>query len=307
MLTVDQNKENTAAEVDEKIFVLRPYIFACAKYDVTYAPWHHRRLPLSDTGRKADEPDVMMRAKALPYKRFGYSWRRAPPHFIAACYLIFLRLLERQPGRMGLKPGSSTFSMPPGDASRPGLFSINRLLPSIYHDREWQRDTVCQDPHISPGLPAMTYRGELEGFWRGKFLFYDFEHYRQILAGNMRGVYTGTFAEQAAEMEFKETIIKVKIEDIGGKGPLLCAGFDEDDDATEEEQKRIQAGYGNQVVTGDEPDEPGWTKEILISGRVSHTAIYKAHDSVGPAGDGLGSEVESGLGTVSLFSPSLIR
>ena len=142
-------------------------------------------------------------------------------------------------------------------------------MPSIYHDREWQRDTVCQDPHTSPGLPPLTYRGELEGFWRAKFLFYDFDHYRQILAGNMRGVYTGTFAEQAADMEFRETIIKVRVEEVGGTGPLLCAGFDEEDGALDEEQKRIESGYGHQVLTGDELDEPGWTKEILISGRVS--------------------------------------
>lgn len=295
---VDLLAEQTSAEVDEKIFMLRPYIFACAKYDITYAPWHYRRLPLCDPSCKDHEPDVTMRSKALPYQRFGYTWRRAPPHFILACYLIFLRLLERQPGRMGLKPGSSTFSLSPDDSARPGLFSMTKIMPSIYHDREWQRNSVCQDPHTSPGLPPLTFRGELTGFWRGKFLFYDFDHYRQILAGNMRGVYTGTFAEQAAEMEFKETIIKVRNEDVGGKGPLLCAGFDDDEEpGSENEQKRIESGYGHQVVTEDETEEEGWTQEILISGRVSDAVAIRADDSVARAGDGHGSGVASGRGT----------
>ena len=170
---------------------------------------------------------------------------------------------------MGLKPGSSTFATPPDSAPIPGLFSITRLLPSIYHDREWQRNSVCQDPHTSPGLPPLTFRGEIEGFWRCKFLFYDFDMYRQILAGNIRGVYTGTFAEQATEMQLKETVIKVKKEDVGGKGPLLCAGFDIDGEGhdPEEEREKIQQGYGHELcLDEDEPDEPGWTKEILISG-----------------------------------------
>jgi hypothetical protein len=85
----------------------------------------------------------------------------------------------------------------------------------------------------------------------------------------MRGVYTGTFAEHAAEMELKETIIRVRAEDVGGKGPMLCAGFDQEDDSDDEsEQEKILQGYGHEVWDGvDETDEEGWTKEILLSGQ----------------------------------------
>ena len=268
--------------MDEKIFVMRPYVFACAKvccrltnladprqYDVTYAPWHHRRLPLCEPACTEHEPDVTMRSKALPYQRFGYTWRRAPPHFILGCYLVFLRLLEHQPGRMGHKPGSSTFRLSPADAGRPGVFSTTYIMSSVHHDREWQRNTVCQDPHTSRGLPPLTFRGELEGFWRGKFLFYDFDHYRQVLAGNMRAVYTGSFAEQVAEMEFKETLIKIRNDEVGGDGPLLWAGFAEGEEDGPDGETSIERGYGHEVVSDDEPDEEGWTKEILFSGRVS--------------------------------------
>lgn len=279
----DNNMERSHAEVDEKIFLLRPYVFACAKYDITYAPWHHRRLPLGETNSPVTPSttnsagsvggvDIENRSKAVPYKRFGYTWRRAPPHFVLGAYLVFLRLLERHPDRMSLSANSSNFATPalPGNTAG-GLFSVTRILPSIYHDREWQRNSVCQDPYTSPGLPAMTFYREIQGFWRGKFLIYDFELYRQILAGDMRGLYTGQFAEQVAEMELHETVIRIKKEEVGGAGPLLAAGYrDMEFDQGEVELERIRCGYGYQVVGDvDEVDEPGWTKEILISGRVS--------------------------------------
>jgi hypothetical protein len=242
------------------------------QYNITYAPWHVRRLPLCSPHCNDHEPDLTMQSKAMTYKRFGYTWNRSPPHFILGCYLVFLRLLEHQPGRMGVKPGSSTFNSPDTNPSqsRPGLFSTTRILPSIYHDREWQRNIMCQDPHKSPGLPPLTFRGTVQGFWRAKFLFYDFDMYREILAGNMREVYTGTFAEQAAEMELKETVVKVRFEDVGGNGPLLCAGFDDGEKGgTEEEVELIRQGYGYEIVEDEnEVDREGWTKEILISGWV---------------------------------------
>jgi hypothetical protein len=92
--------------------------------------------------------------------------------------------------------------------------------------------------------------------------------YRQILAGHIRGVYTGTFAEQAIEMDVKETVVRVRKEDLGGKGSMLCAGFDDEEDG-EAEIKKIKEGYGNEVIRDLEQaaDEEGWTKEILLSGR----------------------------------------
>lgn len=277
---MDHFAESSPEEVDEKIFMLRPYVFACAKYDITYAAWHHRKLPLSNTtdqqpgSGSPGSADITNRSKAVPYKRFGYTWKRAPPHFVLGAYLVFLRLLERHPERLSLTSTSSTFATPatPSNQRGGGLFSVTRILPSIYHDREWQRNSVCQDPYTSPGLPPMTFHGELKGYWRAQFLFYDFEQYRQILAGDMRGLYTGTYAEQDAEMELHETVIKVPKGRVGGEGPMLAAGFrDVGADEGDIEQDRIKSGYGHEVVVDgfDEPDEPGWTKEILISGRVS--------------------------------------
>jgi hypothetical protein len=217
------------------------------------------------------EGDITVRSKAVPYGRFGYTWRRAPPHFVLGAYLIFFRLLERQPS----PPPQE--GAPVIDKIRQGLFSVSRILPSIYHDREWQRNSVCQDPNTSPGLPPLTFLGDLNGYWRGTFLFYDFEMYRQIIAGDLRAVYTGQFSAQSIEMQLKETVIKIRKDQVGGEGPLLHAGFnDVAEEQGEQEQNRIQAGYGYEVAHGDEPDDDGWTKEILISGRVNRYLFLKA-------------------------------
>ncbi|WWC68735.1 uncharacterized protein I206_102669 [Kwoniella pini CBS 10737] len=264
---IDDLGEDTPADVDEKIFMLRPYVFACAKYDTHYAPWHYRKLPFCPPDCVEHETDASIRLKAMTYKRFGYTWKRAPPHFVLGIYLVFFRLLERQPDRVGLKAGSSSFHFSPFEAGLPSLFSGSKLVPSIEHDREWQRNIMSQDPHTSPGLPPTSFSGMLKGFWRGKFLFYDFDLYRQILAGNMRGVYTGTFAEQAAEFELHETIVKLPKEKIGGEGPLLAAGFKDEFDEDGSQQIAIKEGYGFEICDENEEVQEGWTKEILISGR----------------------------------------
>lgn len=296
----DLSAVQTTADIDEKIFTLRPYVFACAKYDITYAPWHHRRLPLAEPGSQpittpSSEGDITMRSKAVPYGRFGYTWRRAPPHFVLGAYLVFFRLLERQTTpNPGQQPGGVI-----DEKARHGLFSVSRILPSVYHDREWQRNSVCQDPNSSPGLPPLTFHGDLNGYWRGTFLFYDFEMYRQIIAGDLRAAYTGQFSAQNVEMQLRETVIKIPKDQVGGEGPLLDAGFKEvGEEQGEQEQQRIEAGYGYEVAHSDDMDQPGWTKEILISGRVSFLALSRTEliYSADLIGDGLESEEEYGHG-----------
>jgi hypothetical protein len=292
----DLVSEQSANQVDEKIFTLRPYVFACAKYEILYARWTMRHLPLSVLaggvvkgqgqagagngvgtlpGGIAESPGP---SKAVPYKRFGYTWRRAPPNHILGSYLYFLRLLDRQPNRRlsASSPSTTTSAGPSPSFPLPGLFNSSRILPSQYHDREWQRNSVCQDPSSSPGLPALTFKGELEGYWRGKFLFYDFDMYRRVLAGDVRAVYTGKFAEQHLELELRETVIRVPMDKVGGAGLAVCAGFkDEAEGEMPDEIKRIREGYGYEMVPEEEMqlekqqgphDKPGWTKEILLSG-----------------------------------------
>lgn len=133
---------------------------------------------------------------------------------------------------------------------------------------------MCQDSHTNEGLLPLTYRGSIQGFWRGKFLFYDFEFYREILSGNLRGVYTGMFAEQAVEAELRETLVKVKKEDVGGDGPLLTAGF-KDMGSLEEETKFLEQGYGHEIVHEDDEDEEGWTIPKHVSYDIAEIVDFR--------------------------------
>lgn len=259
--TCDLFGERTPAEVDEKIFLLRPFVFGSAQYSFEYADWRYRKLPVCKPECKEHQPIAKQLA---PYSRFGHSHMRAPPSVTISAYIIFFRLLTRHPDRMGIKPGFTNFAEQP---SR-GLFSETHLLPSLYHDLEWQRNSVCQDAHNGPGLPPLTFHNRLAGFWRGEMLFFDFEGYRQALGGNVHAVQTGTFHRNAVEIELEETVIRVPENEVGGRGKLINAGFGDED--SEAELNFIRAGYGYKVLTGDElyaPEKPGWTKEILLSGR----------------------------------------
>ncbi|ODO09228.1 hypothetical protein I350_02828 [Cryptococcus amylolentus CBS 6273] len=264
LLGDDHVGEAESAEVDEKIFMLRPYIFAAAQYGIGFGPWNQTKLPLCQPGCTKHSASPA-NSHAVTYKRFGYAWRRSPPDFITGIYILFFRLLERHSDRAGTRQGNTSFTHN-SKQQQGGVFSGNGLPLSEMQDLEWQRDTMCQDPHTSQGLPALALRGKVQGYWRGKFLFYDYELYREMTEGNMRRVYTGMFADQAVEMELKEIVVKVREEDVGGDGPMIGAGFKDLDDV-DEEVKAVEEGYGHEIVGDDEPVPEGWTKEILIAGR----------------------------------------
>lgn len=259
--TCDLFGERTPAEVDEKIFLFRPFVFGSAQFPFEYADWRYRKLPVCSPQCKEHQPIARHLA---PYSRFGHSHMRAPPNIATSAYIMFFRLLARHPERMGIKPGSTLWV----DPSPKGLFSETHLLPSLYHDLEWQRNSVCQDAHNGTGLPPLTFHKRMSGFWRGEMLFFDFEGYRQALSGNVHAVQTGTFHRNGVEIELEETVIRVPENEVGGRGKLMNAGFGDED--SEAEINFIRAGYGYKVLTGDElyaPEKPGWTKEILLSGR----------------------------------------
>ncbi|GMK54940.1 hypothetical protein CspeluHIS016_0115260 [Cutaneotrichosporon spelunceum] len=164
-----------------------------------------------------------------------------------------LGFLWTENGRVGLKSDSTVFQ----DTGR-GVFSLTYIMNSLYHDTDWQRNTVCQNPLTSPGLRPLTFHSRLTGLWRGNLLFYDFDAYRQMLSGNMRSLYTGTFTQHAVVLDLQETVIRLRTDDLRFA-----------DEETEEEQALIKSGYGHQVLTGDviyDREPPGWTKEILLSG-----------------------------------------
>ena len=133
-------------------------------------------------------------------------------------------------------------------------------LPSKCHDLDVRRLLACGDPWQG-GLDALTFQGKIEGRYHGSFAFFDFAGYRDMLGGDMRTLYEGTFGQQAQQINLSERIVRVHKSLVGGTGPLINAGFPLPGTPsdpytvcyTEEEQ-------------APEPEGSEYTKEMYIDG-----------------------------------------
>ena len=82
------------------------------------------------------------------------------------------------------------------------------LADSTLHDRDFRRLTSCYNPFTCPGLRPSTWRGAMEGCWEGNFSFFDFDAFREMLAGQSRALYEGPFGEQHQVWRLKETFVR---------------------------------------------------------------------------------------------------
>jgi len=76
---------------------------------------------------------------------------------------------------------------------------------SANHDRDFARLRACFDPFSCKGMRRSTWRGSWEGCWEGNFSFFDFDAFREMLAGQSRALYEGPFGEQAQVWRLTET------------------------------------------------------------------------------------------------------
>ncbi len=150
----------------------------------------------------------------------------------------------------------------------PGPSYLN-TTPSQMYDPDFVRSLSCTSPVDAPGLPLLFYRHRFEGLWQGKYVYFDYPAYQSALAGNIRSIYDGAFGEQEQEMFLEETVINVRVDQVGGSGSPLLAGF--------QPSELINEAWKTQPGTVEErgwelcrdenaPDRPGWTKEIIITG-----------------------------------------
>ncbi len=105
---------------------------------------------------------------------------------------------------------------------------------SNQHDRDFQRLVSCYDPSVCKGMKRTMWRGSWEGCWEGNFSFFDFDAFREMLAGQSRALYVGPFGEQAQVWRLEETFVRPKSNSRKGKtrsrglplhGPMTNAGF----------------------------------------------------------------------------------
>lgn len=139
-------------------------------------------------------------------------------------------------------------------------------LSSSAYDFAFHRLQVCATPTGHAGLDLTSLRGQFAGVWEGRFTFFDFDSYREMLGGRVRSLYEGPLRAQPQIWRIEEHVVEVT-DDMpeGGRGSALTAGFEK----TWDEDRLGVASSIQRAVAPDEPLDPNKRYEILLFGVVS--------------------------------------
>ena len=326
-LTPGPGTPEPASERDERLFVLRPYVFAPQQYEAYFAPWTILNLPMPTAGPAASltnpyVADLSPKPRTVTMTYFGRETSICPP---ILSHAAILRFFTHGSGGDPSIPHPTGVATSDGANDPLGGYGIVRsttvptrkindpsaeedddeevlprerkdlLADSKFHDRDFFRLLSCHDPFTCSGLKPSTWRGSMEGCWEGNFSFFDFDAFREMLAGQSRALYAGPFGEQHQVWRLKETFVRPKREKDKGKGrvpltgPMTNAGFPTDvpssttaglDTARAEMttlnatiQQQLDAMDGYEVVPDDEMDtvDDDEDSEVLVTG-VGHSA-----------------------------------
>ena len=229
--------------------IIAPCAHACSllQFDAFPAPWTIPSLPVSHEEYPVRPPpegpffaDLRPRSNAQLVTHMGRRVEMAPPNLAQAAIFSFFHRVEQDPAAQSdllthaqgtpaqHMIGANTSHAGPGGltpASRPTKTPLPELV-SRQHDRDFIRGASCIDPYSSLGLPKLYMRGALTGSWEGRFSFFDFDSYRDMLGGRMRSLYEGPFGDQPQVWKLEERIVRLERgQKPGGRGSLLNAGF----------------------------------------------------------------------------------
>ncbi|GAA5947296.1 hypothetical protein JCM3775_004165 [Rhodotorula graminis] len=246
-LAGDDLSLETPQESEQRFFVLKPYVFAAHKFDAFFAPWTIPSLPVTRDEYPVRPPpegpflaDLRPRTQAQSILHMGRRIEMTPPNLAHAAIFSFFFRVEQDPAVQSdlLLQGQGTpaqhmLGNPAAPAagsltasSRPTKTSLP-VLSSRLHDRDFIRLASCIDPYSSLGMPKLYTRGDLTGSWEGRFSFFDFDSYRDMLGGRMRSLYEGPFGDQPQVWKLEERIVRLERgQQPGGRGPALNAGFE---------------------------------------------------------------------------------
>ncbi|KAL9940565.1 hypothetical protein V8E36_000053 [Tilletia maclaganii] len=149
------------------------------------------------------------------------------------------------------------------------------LASSLTYDADFHRLQRTQSPFSSPGLPPLTYSTQFAGTWEGRFAFFDFDSYREMLSGRMGGLFEGQYGEQAQVWKLEEKVVRVrrKVVDVEREREVRWrwkGGWDGSELDEEEEEGKDEGETRNvQRECEDEGEEE--IDEIAICG-VGHSA-----------------------------------
>ncbi|WVW78827.1 hypothetical protein I302_100789 [Kwoniella bestiolae CBS 10118] len=291
--------DETPEQREERMFVLRPYVFAAQQYPLYFAPWVLPDLPLtkpflpSSIELNQDNvhlnpfiADLTPKSRSVVVEHFGRSLNLCPPFLAHAAILRFFyrRLGEDgeldsdndsimgadttispfmslqnpnhhqaqgvpvrvndlvdgiMPGTQGIilsNPASRAPTRPtsPTPTARDGRgFLVGN---SKLHDLDYQRLKSCFDPYASKGLRSTNWRNSWEGCWEGTFSFFDFDAFREMLAGHSRALYEGPYGEQAQVWRLTETYVRKE----GWVRPTVEEEDEVDGEDEEEEEEEVK-------------------------------------------------------------------
>ena len=292
-------------ERDERLFVLRPYVFAPQQYELCFAPWTIANLPITEQPAPVDSSnpfiaDLTPKSRQTFVLHYGKTVELSAPMLSHAAILLFFvkkpgvvpsnngmslpfssiagrqddQILEEN-GNVDTANGSIVATSSNGgvdllsaataqaeaaaaaaqqkdddsddeDDGDENFGAIRDLMSnSRGHDRDFARLRACFDPFVLKGMRRPAWRGSWEGCWEGTFSFFDFDAFREMLAGQSRALYEGPFGEQAQVWRLTETWVWRK--DWGSKKQKQRQREKE-----ERERRRREA-----KAKGEELDEEG--------------------------------------------------
>lgn len=182
----------------------------------------------------------------------GQTISICPPNATqAACFSFFLKV-ERDPAVVGLDELDQALNRQrtmlerrneyyeAGQENLEELINSQRLKSKDY-DRDTKRLLTCLSPSQSPGLKTFFHLGQFQGSWEGRFAYFDFDNYRDMMGGKLASLYGGRFGEQPQVWKIKEHIVKLGLnESPGGVGDTLNAGYyPEHDEPTDRESLTV--------------------------------------------------------------------
>ncbi|EIW68667.1 hypothetical protein TREMEDRAFT_32015 [Tremella mesenterica DSM 1558] len=238
----DTNQQEHPEDRDERLFVLRPYVFAAQQYELYYGPWTLPDLPLSlsHPHLQAQIPDhnpfiadLTPKSRLQKINYFGSTLSLSHPMLSHAAILRFFARSPSNPLDEEDDIQAPFIDLPSGssrtDGERKGSSEMIEHRPvlsdSKTHDRDFNRLISCYDPSVCRGMSRAAWRGSWTGCWEGNFSFFDFDAFREMLAGHSRALYEGPFGEQRQVWRIKHTYVRPIRHGLPLTGPITNAGF----------------------------------------------------------------------------------
>lgn len=168
---------------------------------------------------------------------------------------------------------------PPADR-RAKFLPTTLPITSRSFDTDLIRAMSCYDTEGAPGMHPLATRNQITGKWKGKYIYLDYNAYQNMVRGDIRSLYEGTFGQEEQEWDLVEHVIHVRSDLVGTVSPSTV-----EDEAglypvrergraykALVEQRGWEPCLDDDSTTSSSSDQPpppkypGWTQEILLTG-----------------------------------------